>query len=797
MERLKSLIPDDLKRMIGESTPENLTISSSLILDFLRSSPQFQQVIRELTDPELALCRKNKEAALDSKQKGNECFTQGQYAKALTFYSQALRHAPASSSEMDASLVATLYVNRASAMHNLGLLKECVRDCNRAIAIFPTYVKAWYRRGKANASLKNYEHAKHDLEVAASLEENLFRKNQIKGELGIVLKESDKSNVTAMANNGGKNENVDSSAQLQSLSLQCVSTPDKGRGLTFGNDIPPASLVHHEQPLAAILLKAYRETRCHFCFEGVPTDLLFCPSCTIPVYCSNCCLEQAVGEESSSKADNHSPKKNVYVDLEKSMDRFSSNARSIGVNMPNNHIPEHHHECGGLHWSAVLPPDIVLAARIIAISVEKWKAFGRNSSPLDYLDFVHHYAQNSIITKLESHVYAVVLLHCLHHFYNSDFPFSAASVAQLVLVISQVKVNSMAVVHMRSLCGDEALGKFTNASTSKNYITQSTEQVRVAQAIYTKGSLFNHSCQPNSHAYFISRTLFVHSIELVPAWSPLELSYGPQVGQLDLQDRQKLLEEQYSFQCQCFSCSTVSLSDLVINAFRCIQPHCLGVVLEAAYDKLLEDKSLQVSNGLCNFKISLHLPSHEKEVYSVARMLLRERGAKSHFAVGRCLSCGSYRNLKDLSAASKSYAAKIQRLKDSLDSDEVPDSFVPDMLNSLVQLRSVRHPYSKIVAEAEDNVAEAFVRIGEFKLAEEHCIASIKILEKLYPANHVVMGHELMKLASVQLCSDDYSGASSSVEQVESILSLHYGCHLDRMFPHLKLLKREAERSAS
>lgn len=45
MERLKSLIPDDLKRVIGESTPENLTISSSLILDFLRSSPQFQQVI--------------------------------------------------------------------------------------------------------------------------------------------------------------------------------------------------------------------------------------------------------------------------------------------------------------------------------------------------------------------------------------------------------------------------------------------------------------------------------------------------------------------------------------------------------------------------------------------------------------------------------------------------------------------------------------------------------------------------------------------------------------------------------
>lgn len=35
----------------------------------------------------------------------------------IIFGKKALRHAPASSSEMDASLVATLYVNRASAMH--------------------------------------------------------------------------------------------------------------------------------------------------------------------------------------------------------------------------------------------------------------------------------------------------------------------------------------------------------------------------------------------------------------------------------------------------------------------------------------------------------------------------------------------------------------------------------------------------------------------------------------------------------------------------------------------------------
>lgn len=45
-------------------------------------------MIGDLTDPELALCRKSKEKALEFKRKGNERFSKGDYAKALSFYSQ-------------------------------------------------------------------------------------------------------------------------------------------------------------------------------------------------------------------------------------------------------------------------------------------------------------------------------------------------------------------------------------------------------------------------------------------------------------------------------------------------------------------------------------------------------------------------------------------------------------------------------------------------------------------------------------------------------------------------------------
>lgn len=34
--------------------------------------------------------------------------------------------------------------------------------------------------------------------------------------------------------------------------LQCVSTPAKGRGMTSSSNIPPACLIHSEEPYAAV-----------------------------------------------------------------------------------------------------------------------------------------------------------------------------------------------------------------------------------------------------------------------------------------------------------------------------------------------------------------------------------------------------------------------------------------------------------------------------------------------------------------------------------------------------------------
>ncbi|XP_042492163.1 histone-lysine N-methyltransferase SMYD3 isoform X7 [Macadamia integrifolia] len=699
MEELKRVIPITLKRMIFESTHEDLSSTCSSLLDFLLPLPLFHDVVQGLTNPEMAVCHKNTKAALDFKQKGNDCFSSGDYAKALTLYSQqGLRFAPMEADDADKSLVTVLYANRASSLHKMGLLVECIRDCGRALLLTPSYAKAWYRRGMAKASMANYEEAVCDLNVALDMELSLCRKAQIKCEIDTILDHCRRTKGTGSPGDSSSERNVGSYSnsismidELRPKVLHCVSTTTKGRGMASLINIAKASLVHTEEPYAAIILKHCRETHCHFCFNELPADIVPCSSCSIPSYCSQHCQVQAGGQFGSSPNNALIPE-NISKNFEMA-ETSPSNSGYIVADANINCIPEHKHECGGVHWPVVLPSEIVLAGRVLVKSIEQRRHSSLTSKPIESLDLFHNYAQMTPENKLELHIYSIVLTHCLQRYYGSIFPLTGTSASQVVILISQIKVNSMAIVHMKSV------EEYSSSKQSGPQLSRVTnvEQVRVGLAIYSVGSLFNHSCQPNIHAYFLSRSLSIRSTEFVAAGQPLELSYGPQIGQMTLMDRHQSLEDQYAFKCKCSGCSELNLSDLVVNAFR---------------------------------------------------------------------------------------------LRDAIDSKQVSINALSDVLRSLDLLRSTIHSYNKEIAEAEDIIAEAFCSLGEFQAAIDHCKASIEILEKLYTANHIVIGNELVKLASIQLSMGE-STVVETIDRLEKIFSMHYGPHATSIFPYLQTLKGE------
>ncbi|KAL2540000.1 Tetratricopeptide repeat (TPR)-like superfamily protein [Abeliophyllum distichum] len=771
MEKLKSVIPAPLRQIISESNPDDLPFTCTSLLNFFNHLPLFHQMVRDLTDPEMGLCGKNKEAALEAKAKGNECFSKGDYPNALRFYSQALRVAPTDAEDVEKNLVGMLYVNRAAALHKMGLFLECLRDSSRALIISPSSAKAWFRRAKANASLGNNEDAIQDLNLSLNMETSLSGKRQIQSELRMILDQSKQTSDTLEKPN---DDNLDilGDEPLQ-IKLQSVPTPTKGRGMVSLTDIPRASLIHKEDPYAAIILKPCRETHCHFCFNELPADMVPCASCSIPLYCSLQC--QPGGQDFGYHLKRCGFPENLSDDLQDHVRRVTS----LSFSSNNDYIAEHRHECHGVHWPAVLPSDVVLAGRVIRKHIHQQGQCSPDSNMHGILDLCHNYGQLSPERKLELHIYSIILSCCLEHVCQLKLPISSVIASQIVILLSQIRVNSMAIVRMKFSDLKEPLEQAR---------TCSVEQVRVGQAVYSVGSLFNHSCQPNVHAYFLSRTLYVRATEFVATGYQLELSYGPQVGQFTCKDRQQLLEDRYSFICQCSGCAHLNLSDLVLSAYQCNKPNCFGVVLDSCVCKYEKQK---LNYSCC----ALTIPRTHKQtdmlnddINKVARRVFEQTCQNDQFEPGHCWSCGSYCDLQASQKTIIKAETYVSRLQEAVASNEIPTNALLDALKSVGILRMHLHSYNKRIAEVEDNVAQAFCLVGELQAALDHCQASVEVLEKLYDPNHIVVGNELIKLVSVQL-SMGCDTASDNIDRLAAIFSRYYGSHAEIIFPHLHYLK--------
>ncbi|TYK20651.1 SET and MYND domain-containing protein 4 isoform X1 [Cucumis melo var. makuwa] len=709
-------------------------------------------------------------------------------------------------------------------LQKMDLQLESLRDCNRALQISSNYAKAWYRRGKANVSMEIFDDAIRDFQISKHVEVSFNGKKQIDDELKVIQHQHSRSNTV---NEHSKNKLDDYGqdtilfmiSQESTILIFCiassktlrtpapsamvrvsktpyggnhlgyhddliqvklhVTTSNKGRGMVSPTEIPPSSLIHVEEPYAVVILKHCRETHCHYCLNELPVDKVPCPSCSIPLF---------------------------------------SELRTENVH-------EHKHECDGVHWPAILPSEIVLAGRIVAKFIAQRGVFADASNLVDMLNLSHHFPEMHTDSKLECIIYSIILLSCLQQFFPSQVEINGNTTSQIAILISQIRTNSISIVRMKSFDAPGSPDKGERLSSVIPF-TCNMEQVRVGQAIYTTGSLFNHSCKPNIHAYFNSRTLFIRATSFAAVGCPLELSYGPQVGQLDCKDRLKLLKDEYSFNCQCSGCSIVHISDLVINAFCCINPNCRGVVLDRSIfncentktkdfltvdDQIILEPIMQIDDWMMEDLDGGWLDRRERQnplamCYQVLAIIAPLGGAPItpnsftdsflHAGPSHCLKCGSYCDIKSSRLTVDKAGIHFTRLQQEINLNRVSETTVSDALGALISLKSTLHEYNRRIAEAEDNLSQAFCLLGKLELAAEHCKASIRILEKLYGGNHIAIGNELLKLSSILISVGDHN-AADCIKRSSKIFRCYYGSNANTMFPFLNILEEETHKFVS
>jgi len=92
----------------------------------------------------------NPELAETEKQKGNESFKKGDFAEAVKSYSEAIKRNPAD---------AKIYSNRAACYTKLTAFDLALKDCDKSLALDPTFVKAYLRKGNVLKAMGQHQNA--------------------------------------------------------------------------------------------------------------------------------------------------------------------------------------------------------------------------------------------------------------------------------------------------------------------------------------------------------------------------------------------------------------------------------------------------------------------------------------------------------------------------------------------------------------------------------------------------------------------------------------------------------------
>ena len=95
------------------------------------------------------------------KQEGNQAFAEGDWDKALSLYTAAIKL-----SDSDNADKAVLYKNKAAVYLKLSDYQSAIKDCTSSLEIVPSDPKALFRRCQAYEALEKYEEAYKDVRQA-------------------------------------------------------------------------------------------------------------------------------------------------------------------------------------------------------------------------------------------------------------------------------------------------------------------------------------------------------------------------------------------------------------------------------------------------------------------------------------------------------------------------------------------------------------------------------------------------------------------------------------------------------
>jgi hypothetical protein len=431
------------------------------------------------------------------RDKGNEAYAARNDQLALSFYNQAIRYAPSYSRELSLALG-----NRSATLYNLKYYKLAIQDVHRSLDLLSFNEEDDVRRQRLEQRLQQC--LQNQSENIQTIDDN---EN--------ILKEL-KTNQTFNINY----PSLTSYADIQTSS-------DRGRHVISANTsstLKPGTIILIEQPYASVLLPSAWSTHCHMCLRRLNHLLFVCTQCTRAIYCSFDCLQRSIVWHAfecrlpierldkmqllALRLLTKTGWKYLYKNKIQFEDYLKKNKNEFEIENTTKDIYQ---------WN----------------NYENILKLETNSNKRSFEDLFQRSIQSCII--------GISLINntsfCQQAYENLDY---------------QIYICSLILSHLQSLpCNAHEISEFIYHRLSP----LSSSCIEIGAGIYATLSLFNHSCNPNVIRNFLGDTVIVRLLSSISS-NNIELvdNYGCLSATMDKNERQKKLNEQYHFQCQCQPC---------------------------------------------------------------------------------------------------------------------------------------------------------------------------------------------------------------------------------------------------
>ncbi|CAN8022595.1 unnamed protein product [Ixodes persulcatus] len=688
--------------------------------------------------------RKFWEKASELRSEGNLCFNRKQYAKAAELYTQSVLSAPfpdTPDAEGHSEEMSLGFANRSAAFFHAGKYKQALCDVRYAFELgYPVHLRyklylrkgqCYLRLGKPREALENFDLANKSLRRAALEGRKLAQQCKEIDTFKALCSQDCSPTPTS------EEEDPDDESQVPdvaygahgtvpscSTAVDMLYSTEKGRFLVANRDLQPGDAIFVERPYASVLLPGHTKTNCQHCHKRL-LNAVPCAQCNQVRYCSFACAKDSW---------------NSY----------------------------HRWECGNLNllYSVGIAH---LAVRVLLVTglsgladfcrhlaegkvdVDKNGGYGSVHELVTHSEKMH--VEDLLQYSLTAALLSLLLDHVLFFSVDeaswkmSELSFGSRNGSSYRLASTDVAalktvVGGLLLRHIQQLvCNAHAITSLESKTSQEDDVVMTTEQVRIATAIYPSASLMNHSCDPNIFSSFrCGSTLVVRAIRRIQEGEEVLNCYGPHHRRMSFAERQQLLQEQYFFVCSCTACSSGEDAEQRLQALKC--EYCEGPL------KQPDDsgKATCLDCGTTQECLASEQKAFRMHDLYVQGVQLAEKG---------------------------NHVEALQRLNKCLKTRE-----------------KVMYKHNLKLLEVKDMVAKCLCSLGDFRSASGVLKPAVDAVRVIYGENSIELAYELQKLSDVlvsalpqavkeEASSEEVSklvkDADAVIDEAMTIFILHYG----------------------